>query len=203
MERPIQHEVMHMSTVTRTRWAPRGVRARPPRVEAQLLDRRIGAEFDRCGSRGDLEEATGLSHTRIHQIIHGDATGAPQRALRLVVALDRHPRTTAAPLVRCLLDSVETERGARMDGPALGQDIMLRCTGETEEQAREDVSSFRLVLALAPLRAAGWDLRRLTALQHVELIGACAQYLDAASGEMNEQLAEIGDVRVLLERAKS
>lgn len=167
------------------------------------INRQAGQSLDACGDRVSLEQALGLSHTRVHQLVHGDPTGAPQRIAQAVAALARHPRCTPEPLVRGLVELVETVRAEALPTAALGNEVAELSDKETREQAGEDVAQHRLVTAVAALRCAGWDVRRLRPSERMELVAACAQWLDAASRELDHQLACVGAVRVLLGRVKA
>jgi len=184
--------------------SPLAARRSPPidLRDFDRINRRAGADFDACGPRTALEEATDLSHTRVHQIAHGDATGAPQRMAQLVAQLLAHPDTTPFPLIRGLMDQAEEQRAKAMTLQMLGADLEAQTDGETTEEARENVSQTRLIMALAPLAAASWDLARLRAAQRMELVSACCQFLDASTCELDRQLALIADVRALLRRVK-
>lgn len=172
--------------------------------DLDTINRRAGQDFDACGpSRAALEEALDLSHARVHQIAHGDPTGAPQRAAQAVTALALHPDTTPYPLIRGLQELVEDLRSASLGMGDLGEQIEAGTAGETRAQAGEDISQQRLIMALAALRCAGWDPSRLRPVERMELVAACSQFLDAAGRELDHQLACIGSVRVLLGRVKA
>jgi len=190
----IQHGEMHMHTAMRESVINR--------LEEDFLNARAGQDFEACGDRQHLEDAVGKSHTRVHQMVHGDPTGAPQRAYQVIAALARHPHTTPFPLIRGQMDMVERIRADELPCHLLGPDTEAALAAETREQAEEDVSQGRLFMALAPLRAVGWDPDRLRPSERMELIAACAQWMDEARQETDRQLHCIGNVRILFERAK-
>lgn len=182
------------------------VKARRRWVEPRRLDRinrSAGKDFDACGDRPALEEALDLSHARVHQIAHGDPTGAPQRIAQTVVSLAAHPGCSPYPIIRGLEELVESLYAEAMPTVTLARHLSDVHSQETTEQAAEDVSQHRLMRALGALQVACWDVRKLGAAERMELVAACLQFIDAASREIDHQLACVGATRVMLARVKS